>query len=137
MKLSSKILLGAIVVVLAVFYFYKSDRQSVAEMISAPSAQFVKGELGAIEDNSTPDARRRVINITVPSGLNASDQEREIRFAIKYVYDQFPDVDAIMARLFVPDNNTSIGQGVFAPFGDWNKAGESVGRDKYEVKITL
>ncbi|NDW10937.1 hypothetical protein [Dysgonomonas sp. 520] len=130
--------LAAIVLLVYAVYTSKDEREQILKEIDAPpSSAVVRGDMGEIEDVSTPFARRRVVNVTMPNRTGNDYLEKEIRFALQSVYNTYPDVNAIMVRLFIKGENTVIAQGVFAPYGSWSNADQNVSRDKYKVKIIL
>ena len=137
MKIFKYLSIGFVVFIILVVYSYYNERNTMSDLIHAPSRMDVRGILGNIEDHTTPDATRRRLDVAVQAGLSAEQKEKEIRYALQHVYNQYPDVCAIMVRLFVNGETMSVGQGVYAPYGSWSRAGALVGHDKYEVSITV
>lgn len=129
------LILGILAVIFIIFYTYKEERNTVRENINAP-AYTTRGRLDEIQIQNTPTATRRAVNLEVPKYLSDNDIDAEIRSAINAVYEKYPDVNAIMVRVFEVNNQRSVATGVFAPYGNWNITSFPDRKD-YQVKISI
>lgn len=129
------LIIGFVAIVFIIIYTYKDERNTVKDGINVP-AYTTKGTLGKIEEQNTPTATRRAVDLEVPKYLTDSDIDAEIRSAINIVYQKFPNVNAIMVRVFEVNNNVSIATGVYAPYGRW-AVSEFPDRKDYQVKISI
>lgn len=128
-------ILGIMAVIFIILYTYKEEHNTVRENINAP-AYTTRGRLGEIQIQNTPTATRRAVNLEVPKYLSDNDIDAEIRSAINTIYEKYPDVNAIMVRVFEINNKTCVATGVFAPYGNWNVT-SFPNRKDYQVKISI
>lgn len=78
----------------------------------------------------SPTWTRRNVRIVVPSGLSSNDVEANTRAAAKAAYNKDDHPNAITVFAYKPNTDPhsvyTAGRLVWAPGGDWMRAGESV-----------
>lgn len=88
-----------------------------------------------IKDESSATASRKVINVSLPKGLDKAAIENNLRSAAKELYEK-AEPDALIVYGYLEgrttDSSNVLGQLTFAPYGDWARASEKPSLDRYK-----
>jgi hypothetical protein len=91
-----------------------------------------------IKDESSATASRKVINVSLPKGLDKAAIENNLKSAAKELYEK-AEPDALIVYGYLEgrttDSSNVLGQLTFAPYGDWARAGERPSLDKYKAIV--
>jgi hypothetical protein len=91
-----------------------------------------------VKDESSATASRKVMNVSLPKGLDKAGIENNLRSAAKELYEE-AEPDALIVYGYLEgrttDSSNVIGQLTFAPYGDWARASERPSLDKYKAIV--
>jgi hypothetical protein len=90
------------------------------------------------KDVSTATATRKVMNVSLPKGLDKEAIGNNLRYAAKELYEkEKPDALEVYAYLEgrTIDSSNSLGKLTFAPYGDWARAAEKASLDNYRAVV--
>ncbi len=91
-----------------------------------------------IKDESSATASRKVINVSLPRGLDKAAIENSLRSAAKELYEK-AEPDALIVYGYLEgrttDSSNVLGQLTFASYGDWARASERPSLDKYKAIV--
>lgn len=90
------------------------------------------------KDVSTATATRKVMNVSLPNGLDKEAVSNNLRYAAKELYEkEKPAALKVYAYLEgrTIDPSNSLGKLTFAPYGDWARAAEKTSLDNYRAVV--
>jgi hypothetical protein len=113
---------------------------SINQIISIPN-DFIKNyEIKKEEDLSYSGIKRTQLRIVVPSGLDKSTVENNIKSAVIESYNKIKS-DGISILVYEKGDNIesafSVAKGDFAPNGKWEEISNGISLDNYKLNIDL
>jgi hypothetical protein len=90
---------------------------------------------GKIRDVTFINTKRLVYDFDINNEVSDEVIEKEIRYWLYKIWIDNKDTKAISVRCFKKEFSFYYMDGVFAPYGEWEKANVNVGLSKFKVKI--
>ena len=117
-----------------------TDNVSINQIISIPN-DFIKNyEIKKEEDLSYDGIKRIQIRIVVPSGLDKSTIENNIKYAVIESYNKIKSA-GISVLVYEKGDNIesafSVAKGDFAPNGKWEEISNGISLNNYKLNVNL
>lgn len=112
------------------------DLQTVKRIITPPKNYSNIAKIdGKVQDVSMGSIKRLSCNLDFVKKPSNDELSKEVRFWLFKIWTENQNAKAITIKCFTPDSQMSFKNGVFAPYGKWERANSSVDLKEYQVTI--